>query len=192
MNNRLNEEKYLIRRKVLTVGGGQFHIYNDAGELVLFCKQKAFKLKEDIRLYTDENMDEEIITIHARTAIDFSAMYDVIDTKENKKIGALQRKGARSMIRDEWTVFDENDYEIGIIIEDSTGLALLRRFLSNLIPQNFDLLMNGKKVVDLKQQFNPFVYKLEVDYSVDDEKSIDRRMGIASGILIAAIEGRQN
>ena len=97
MSNRLNEDKYLIRRKVFNIGGAKFHIYNEEGEMVLFCKQKAFKLKEDIRLYTNENMDEEIITIHARSAIDFSATYDVIDSKSNTKIGALKRKGMKSM-----------------------------------------------------------------------------------------------
>lgn len=47
-------EAYTIRRKVLKLFGAAFHIYNPAGAVVGFCKQKAFKLKEDIRVYTDE------------------------------------------------------------------------------------------------------------------------------------------
>src|SRR6185503_13579603 len=49
---RMPESQYMIRRKVLTLFGAQFHIYNAEGKVVGFSKQKAFKLKEDIRVYT--------------------------------------------------------------------------------------------------------------------------------------------
>lgn len=187
----LNNEKYTIRREIFTIGG-KFRIYNQEGELALYCKQKAFKLKEDIRLFSDESMTEEIITISARNVIDFQAAYDVIDTIENVKVGALQRKGMKSIFRDEWVILDEYDHEIGIIKEDSGGMAFLRRFLSNLIPQNFDAIVGGEKVVDLKQHFNPFIYKMDIDFSFDRNNVLDRRLGVAAGVLIAAIEGRQN
>lgn len=192
MNNSFSENKYVIRRKVMTIGGAKFHIYNEAGELMFFCKQKAFKMKEDIRLYTDESMSEEVLTMQARSVVDFSATYDVFDSAEGIKVGALQRKGMKSMFRDEWTVLGPDDNQLGIIQEDSAGLAFVRRFLANIIPQNFDMLFNGQKVVDIKQDFNLFVYKLNVDYSFDTENVVDRRLGIAAGLLIAAIEGRQD
>lgn len=191
-DSRFNQKTYVIRRKVLTIAGAQFHIYNNKEELQLYCKQKAFKLKEDIRLYTGEDMKEEVLTIAARTAIDFSAFYDVVDTRSGVKIGALQRKGMKSMLRDEWTILDANDQQIGLITEDSMGLALLRRLLTGLVPQNFDAFVGGKKVIDLKQNFNPFVYRLVVDFSMDTDNTVDKRMGLAAGILIAAIEGRQS
>ncbi len=190
-DSRFNQQTYVIRRKVLTIAGAQFHIYNDKEELQLYCKQKAFKFKEDIRLYTGEDMQEEVLTIAARTAIDFSAFYDVVDTKSGMKIGALQRKGMKSMLRDEWTILDANDEQIGLITEDSMGMALLRRILTGLIPQNFDVISDGKKVMLLKQNFNPFVYRLTVDFSMDTNHTIDKRIGMAAGLLIAAIEGRQ-
>lgn len=192
MNNNFNENKFVIRRKVMTIGGAKFHIYNEAGQLMFFCKQKAFKLKEDIRLYTDESMTEEVLTMQARSVMDFSATYDVIDSVEGVKVGALQRKGMKSMFKDEWVVLNGDDSQLGLIQEDSMGLALVRRFLANIIPQNFDMIVNDKKVVDIKQDFNLFVYKLNVDYSFDTENVVDRRLGIAAGLLIAAIEGRQD
>jgi len=189
MDSRFNESKYVIRRKVMTVGGAKYHVYNEAGQLMLYCKQKAFKMKEDIRLYTGEDMTEEVLSLQARSVVDFSATYDVFDSKEGIKIGALQRKGMKSMLRDEWNVLDAYDNPIGIIQEDSMGLALVRRFLANIVPQNYDMIVNGVKAVDLKQEFNPFVYKLNVEYITN---AIDQRIGIAAGILIATIEGRQN
>ena len=189
MEARFSERSYTIRRKVMTVGGAKYHIYNAAGELMLYCKQKAFKMKEDIRLYSGEDMTEELLSLQARSVIDFSATYDVYDTKEGIKIGALQRKGMKSILKDEWLVLDAYDNQIGIIQEDSMGMALLRRFLANIVPQNFDLLINGIKAVDIKQQFNLFVYKLDIDFLTED---VDPRIGLAAGVLIATIEGRQD
>ena len=94
---------YTIRRKVFTFLGAKFHIYNADGALIGFCSQKAFKLKEDIRIYSDETMSNERLAINARSVIDFSAAYDVTDSVNNVKLGALRRKGLASLFRDAWT-----------------------------------------------------------------------------------------
>ena len=81
---------------------------------------------------------------------------------------------------------------IGKLFEDSMALALVRRFLSGLVPQNYDITIGTTRVADLKQNFNPFSYQLNLDFSMDVSQQLDRRMGIAAGILLAAIEGRQS
>jgi hypothetical protein len=106
-------------------------------------------------------------------------------------VGALRRKGLASILRDEWEVLDVGDNVVGKLFEDSMGLALVRRFLSNLIPQNYDITFGTNRVADLKQNFNPFSYQLNLDFSMDVNKLLDRRLGVAAGILLAAVEGRQ-
>lgn len=183
---------YTLKRQLLKLLGSTFRIYDDQGRLVAVTDQKAFKLKEDIRVYSDESRAGQLMAIRARQIIDFSAAYDIIDTSTNMKLGALRRKGLKSMFRDEWEVLDPNDAVIGKCHEDSLALALIRRFLSNLIPQNYDMVMfDGKKVVDFRQNFNPFTYHLQIDFSGDPQAQLDRRVGIAMAIMLAAIEGRQ-
>ena len=46
---------FYIRRKVLKIFGGSFHVYDARDNLVFFSSQKAFKLKEDIRVFSDES-----------------------------------------------------------------------------------------------------------------------------------------
>lgn len=184
-------EQYLVRKKFFKMFGGAFHIYDPQGELAFYSQMKAFKLKEDIRLYTDEDMNTEVLTISARKILDFSSAYDVVDPSTNEKIGALKRKGLKSMVIDEWILMDENDQEIGVIREDSWVLALVRRFLTNLIPQKFSGEINGTQVCTFKQNFNPFILKINIDFSEDINKVLDRRMGIAAAVLLSAIEGRQ-
>jgi hypothetical protein len=188
---RFSHTHYTIRRKVLKLVGGAFTVFDGAGNTVLLAEQKGFKLKEDIRLFTGPDMTEELVRIHARRALDISAVYDVIDGSTNQPIGALQRRGMKSVLQDEWWILGEGDAQVGTIVEDSMALALVRRFLLNLIPQNFTVTLNNAEVAHMRQQINPFVFKIDLDFSSDPDGRLDRRLAIAAGILMAAIEGRQ-
>lgn len=191
MHTAFSFNQYLLKRQVFALTG-KFRYFDPNGNLILFSEQKMFKLREDIRVYADENKTQEILMIKARQIVDFSAAYDVVDSTTGQKVGALRRKGLASLLRDEWEILDVGDNVVGKLFEDSMGLALFRRFLSGLIPQNYDITLGTNRVADLKQNFNPFSYQLNVDFSMDINKLLDRRLGIAAGILLAAIEGRQS
>ena len=145
-SDRFSHSTYLVRKRILSVLGGKFEIFDPAGNMVLFSKQAAFKLKEDIRLFTDESMTTELVSIKARSIMDFSAAYDVVDTMTGHKVGGLRRKGWKSMFRDEWIVMDAYDTEVGGIQEESAVLAFLRRFVTNLIPQTYNVQIGGTSV----------------------------------------------
>ena len=186
-----NHPTYLIRRKIFKLLGAAFHIYDPQGNVAFYSKQKAFKLKEDIRVYTGEDMQKEVLTIQAKNIIDLSASYAVYDPIAGAKVGVLKRKGMKSIIKDEWIIMDANEKEIGLIQEDSMMLALVRRFLSDLVPQSFDGTINGRNVCHFKQNFNPLLTKITLDFSMDSDGLLDRRLGIAAAILLCAIEGKQ-
>jgi uncharacterized protein YxjI len=191
MQDRFTYGQYLVRRKILKLLGGAFHIYGPQGQLVFYSKMKAFKLKEDIRLYTDESMSTEVLTIKARNILDMSSTYDVVDPVANERVGALKRKGMKSIIKDEWIFLDTRDQEIGYIREDNMMLALIRRFVINWIPQSYQGEINGTTVCSFNQNFNPFVMKINLDFSQDRNNLLDRRLGIAAAILLCAIEGKE-
>ena len=183
---------YLLRRQAIALTG-KFRFYDPAGRLIMFSEQKMFKLREDIRVFSDESKSQEVLSIKARSIMDFSAAYDVVDSTYNQKVGALRRRGLQSMLRDEWEVLDANDNVIGKLFEDSMGLALLRRLLlGSLLPQNYDMTVGETRVADLKQNFNLFRYELNLDFSMDTAQRLDRRIGIAAGILLATVEGKQS
>ena len=192
MNPIFQYSSYLLRRQTLALTG-KFRFYDPMGNLVMFSEQKMFRLREDIRVYSDENKTQEVLSIQARQIVDFSAAYDVVDTVLNQKIGALRRKGWRSLLRDEWEVLDAGDNVIGMLFEDSVGLALLRRLLlGSLLPQNYDMTLGETRVADLRQNFHLFRYELSLDFSMDPSQRLDRRLGIAAGILLATVEGKQS
>jgi hypothetical protein len=192
MNPIFQHPNYLLRRQAIALTG-KFRMYDPMGNLVMFSEQKMFRLREDIRVYSDENKSQEVLSIKARQIMDFSAAYDVVDASYNQKVGALRRKGLSSILRDEWDVLDANDNFVGKLFEDSIPLALLRRLLlGTWLPQNYDMTFGETRVADLRQNFNPFRYELNLDFSMDMGRLLDRRLGIAAGILLGAVEGKQS
>lgn len=186
----LASRRYTIRRQVFKLFGAAFHVYDGEGNLLGYSKQKAFKLKEDIRVYADESLSQPLLTIAARNVIDFSAAYDMVDAQTGENVGTARRKGWSSIFRDSWELLDTDEGLSARVQEDSAFMAFLRRFLSNWIPQKFIVQSeDGTRHAVYDQHFNPFIYRLTVTLSPDTE--MDPRLILGSAILIAAIEGRQ-
>jgi hypothetical protein len=192
MDSAFQYEQYVLKKKVLALTG-ILHIYNSQEQLVLFCHQKMFKLKEDIRVYADETKSRELLIIKARQVLEFSAYFDVIDSQYSTPIGGLRRKGFRSIIQDEWEVLDAQERPVGVLKEDTFNRALLRRFLlGSLLPQNYDLLFGLDRVADYRQRFALFRYILEIDFQMDSGSKLDRRLGLAAAVLLAISEGHRH
>jgi len=182
-------DSYLVRRKVLKLLGAGFQVYDDRGRVVAYSAQKAFKLREDIRVFADERETRPLMRIQARQVIDFSAAYDIVDERDRSVLGSARRKGIKSLVRDSWELLDAEGRTVASLEEDSMAMGLLRRFVGPLIPQRFHI-GEGDAAVHMTQHFNPFIYRLHV--SVPKNCPLDRRLVFGLVVLVAAIEGRQN
>lgn len=181
---------YLFRRKVFKLFGGAFHVKDEQGNTVMYSRQKAFKLREDMTVWADENQSRELLKIKTPQIMDFGATYFVTDSTSGEEVGGLARQWSKSMIRDTWHLIGPDRQQVGMLQEKSLAGALVSRF-ANIIPQKYVIqTMEGARVVSIKQHFNPFVLKYTM--TIDDlMPPIDRRLLIAMGILLCAIEGRQ-
>ena len=188
INPAFRHRQYLFRRKVFKLFGGVFHVYDENGNVLFYSKQKAFKLKEDFRIYSDESQTQELLTIKTPQILDIGATYNVQDVTTGEAVGSLRRKGLNSIFKDEWIILSKEGKEIGTLTETSLIAALLSRVIS-LIPQTYVVLANNREVAKIKQHFNPFVLKYTM--TIVDETSVDPRLLIAAGILLAGIERRQ-
>ncbi len=181
---------YVAKKALLSFLGSSFRLYDTSGNLSFFVKQKAFKLKEDITVYADEGQSDAQLSIKARSIVDFSATYDVTDSKSGENVGAMRREGVKSMFRDEWTLLDASGDELGKVKEDSGFLAIIRRLFLPIIPQTFRVTVGGDEIGIIKQKFNPFQLGYDVDFGSAEGK-MDPRMVVATVVLLLAIEGRQ-
>lgn len=188
-------EKYTIRRKILKLLGGAFHIYDAQGRVVAFCRQKGLRLREDLRIYTDESCARELMTISTRQIIDFSPTF-IVSISGGGELARLQRMGMRStFVRDEWDVLSPEGKSIGRVREQgSTVTTIARRWIevaAAVFPQSYALTTeDGRLIATFRQHLNPFVFKMGVSVHAGDDE-IDELLVLAVGCLITAIEGRE-
>jgi uncharacterized protein YxjI len=181
---------YLFRRKVLRFFGGAFNVYDESGRLLLFSEQKRFRLKEDFRIYADERQTEELLNIKTPQILDLGATYNVQDSTTGEPVGAIRRRFLKSILKDEWVFLSVTGQEIGKMTEMNVLGAILSRLI-NLIPQRYAITStDGRAVAEIRQHFNPFVLKYNMTV-LDPSPAIDPRLLIASGVLLAGIERRQ-
>lgn len=184
-------DTYKAEKAMFSFLGGTFRIFAPDGSLAFFVKQKAFKLKEEITVFADEQQADAMLGIQARSIMDMSATYDVTDSKTGENVGGMRRKGLKSIFKDEWSILDANGEEIGLVQEDSGIMALVRRFLLKFLPQTFKVSIGDNEVGHIKQTWNIFKLTYQVDFSGDKAGTLDRRLAVAMVVLLLAIEGRQ-
>lgn len=193
MSNVFELDSYLCRRKVLALVG-KISVMDSSGAVVAYSRQKAFKLREEIRVFTDETESALLFTIKARSIIDFAATYDV-NTFDGKTVGALRRKGFKSMFKDQWIVQGRGDSVDGSVDEaGGTGLALARRFIPFVawfMTQDYTMTVGGTEIAALQRNRNPFVSKLGVQ--VTGRCSRDQRtLVLAAAVLMLIVEGKES
>ena len=79
-----------------------------------------------------------------------------------------------------------------MIQEDSAVMALLRRSVLEVLPQKYSVTVGDREVATMRQNFNPFVFKLKVDLSGNRSSQLDPRLALAAGVLLSAVEGKQD
>ena len=91
-----------IRFKVLAIAR-QLSVEDSAGRLLMYVKQKAFKLKEAITVFADEEQTRPLYRIKADRIIDFSATYEITD-EAGTVLGAIRQQGMRSIWRTRYDI----------------------------------------------------------------------------------------
>lgn len=183
---------YHLSKKRFKMLGAEANVYEGpsaSGRHLLNAKMKAFKLWEDIRVAGPDG--QEAFSIRQRKEYKLGhTLFDVVDPA-GTVLGSFQRMNLESMLQDKWNVLSPAGEIVAVLQEDSMGLALLRRFLTNLVPQNYDLLAGGQRVADLKQAFSLFGVSYELDAVVEAGCPLDARLVQAAMVLLATVEGRQ-
>ncbi len=181
-----DNDSYVIKQKVLAIGRKYF-IEDGNGGRIGFCHQKAFKLKEDIRIYTDESMKEELLLIRQEQILDFAGTFAVSDPK-GERVGFVGRKALVSIIRDTWKIFDKERNEIGRVEEKGGFLAVMRRLISILrfIPKTYTFTSNGTVIAEAKQKFQIIgdTWYLHIHQG----GKVDKRLVVTAALMMDIVE----
>jgi len=107
----------------------QFLVKDARDQPVAYVKQKLFKLKEAISVFTNEKQDQLLHQIKADRIIDFSALYHFTDV-HGVALGGVKRRGMRSMWRAGFEVLDN-----GVTRFSINEKSVMTRFLDGLFSQ---------------------------------------------------------
>ena len=181
---------YRIRRKVLAIAQ-QYFVEDANGRQLAYSRQKMFKLKEDIRVYSDENMVQELFRIQQQNWTDVWGQFAIVDSATNTVVGFVRRKALKSIIKGEWELFDPYQRLFGHIKQE-TGRALVRRFvpMGGLVPDKLTVELNGQTVATIDQQFKVIgdIWDINAQWT---PPQLDRRVLLGCAILMGMIERGQ-
>ncbi len=116
----------------ITTLASDFNITDRNGNYVAYVRQKMFRLKEDVIVFSDESRTKELFNIKANQWIDFNASYMMTDLLTGKKFGSLARKGVRSIWKARYDIIDEKDKPIYQINEDNGWIKVFDSFLGEI------------------------------------------------------------
>jgi uncharacterized protein YxjI len=182
---------YRIRKKVLTIGN-RYYIEDRQGIVLGFSKQKLMRVKDDIRIYSDENMTNEIFRIQQENIVDDWGTWAVIDSRSNVCVGKMRRSYLSNYAQDEYALLDPNNQQIGRVVEPSSR-GLMRKYLpgGGLVTEQVKVEYYGRLVAYIQQQFKVIGDTWEVDCQYLPPQ-FDRRTLLTAMLLMGMVEREEN
>jgi uncharacterized protein YxjI len=101
----------------------QIKVTDAMGRTVLYVRQKALALREDVRIFGDERQQEQLYQVNADRVIDWSANYSV-RTVAGEHLGTVRRRGMRSLWKATYEVTDANGSTFAVIHEENAWVKV--------------------------------------------------------------------
>lgn len=111
----------------------QIMVTDASGNLQFYVKQKLFKLKEAVSVFSDETQTRLLFTISADRVIDFSARYSFADAN-GAPLGAVKRQGAKSLWRAHYDIFAGDEQMPALSIQEESVAIRFADGCVNSIP----------------------------------------------------------
>jgi hypothetical protein len=103
------------------------------GRVVLYTKQKLFKFREHVQIFTDKSQSTLLAEIRTKKIIDWSARYVSTDA-EGREIGSVGRRGWRSIWKAHYEVFNPGDDRVDFSIHEENAWAKVMDSLLGEVP----------------------------------------------------------
>jgi len=165
-----------------------------SGQTVAYVRQKMFKLKEAIMVYTNESKSTLLYKIDADRIIDFNASYSFTDA-DGQLLGKIGRRGMRSLWKAHYDIFGTNPTPDYAIQEENpwskVGDALLSEvpvlgiFTGYMFNPKYGVKSNdGKIVARLSKKPSFFGKKFQLDKLDEFEPGESERIMLAFMMMV--------
>lgn len=111
----------------------QIYVTDATGKTICYVKQKLFRFKEKVEVFTDDTMKQLVATIEADRIIDWSARY-TFKSPTGEVIGAIGRRGMKSLWKAHYDVFAPHAHSPTFAIQEENPWVKMLDGLVSGIP----------------------------------------------------------
>jgi hypothetical protein len=111
--------------------GPQVFIRDTSEQEIFYVHQKAFKLKEDVAVYSNSSKSNQVYRIQADRILDISAEYTLSDTA-GMSIGKIKREGMKSLWKASYILMDGSGQMTHHVKEDEPWVKVIDAVVGSL------------------------------------------------------------
>jgi uncharacterized protein YxjI len=200
---KFDRDKFLINQRHLSLKG-KYYVYDEEGR-ELFYVERPFGIfrRRNIYVFGGDSKTEQLLSITQDNYWEIVRRnYTVLDG-DGLTIAKLSRNNFTSLFRRGWSIMGSEGTPVARAQENSLLLCALRRvidlvpyvqLIGGIIKTDFHFLApdsggNERKIGAFNRRFSIFD-KYVLDLSEDSQRTLDRRVALAMGILLDTGERR--
>lgn len=185
-----------LKFKITTLAS-DFTITDRNENSLAYVRQKMFKLKEDVVVFSNESKSQENFRIRANQWIDFNASYAITDSF-GKNLGKIARKGMRSIWKATYNIFDHNENQKYKVQEENAWVKVFDGMVGEipiigmftgyfLNPSYIVHDNNGKEIYRLRKMPSFFGRKFQLD-QLNDIADEEETLVVLSLMMMVLLE----
>ncbi len=179
------QRHFVIKRRFWSFFERIFRVFTADGQMIMYVEHPLLKLREEFTVYTDESKSRPMLLVKSKQVIAINFAYEVYDIQTGEVLGAVQKRGLRSIVRDKFIILGPNGEELGYAEEQ--GASLLRR-LFPILTSKHAIFVDGQQVAFIKQRFRFFTKEFEVSLT---PSRLDPRFVLSVALLALMAEARR-
>jgi hypothetical protein len=179
------QRHYVIKRRFWSFLERIFRVFTGDGQLIMYIQHPVLRLREEFMVWADEAKTLPLLRVKSRQIIAINFAYEVVDAATEQVLGAVQKQGLRSIVRDRFIILDPSGAEIGYAEEQ--GASMLRRIFPWLTSKHA-IFVGGAQIGFINQRFRFFTKEFEVDLQ---PSALDPRFVLAVALLALMAEARR-
>jgi uncharacterized protein YxjI len=146
--------------------------------------------KRHVHFYRDDSKQEPLLAVRQDQKLVFLTHTYTVEEPSGRPLARFSKNVLTDIFRKKWRVSAPDGRLLWEAKEDSVLLALVRRFLTRLVPLCFIFCLPGGQVVaEFNRKFT-ILDRYVLDLSKDVARALDRRVALAMGVMLDTGERR--
>lgn len=177
----------------------QLSVTDANGNLIVYVKQKLFKLKEAVTVFGDEQQSQPLFNLKADRVIDVSARYHITD-QQGISVGSVKRHGMRSLWKAQYDILEGETATMRIreengwvkVMDGLFGEIPVVGMFSGYVFHPAYLVSRGDGGVVMRMEKQPAFFEGKFEIEKQGEMSVgDEKRALLSLMMMVLLERRR-